>query len=366
MSTENNKLDEFFSKKDLKKKKVVTTNKPSKTDEKPKKHTASKKQAEEGDEVNLDVTPSSSSLAGLEKLSFLSISSSSVGSWADEEEKQEGQPILHSKGRSLSNLRKDTTFHEEEGKESAKEDKFTGWKTVEAKPSDTNGTQDADQSTALTNKPAEEKFPTLEETARLPKSSRASKAMNAPATPTSTENKTFSRPGSKVAGSLRALLLESQQDKVPKRETTALPSNRQQEKNVSLDTSSTIDSNSGKSDSPTLSTESKKEASQGRRRFSGLQAILEEASRDKQVPKATNGLSNSQVSKEKSTTGSWSKGNSVEQQKKVIDSKNKQRVANVPSSSVDRSDSGSTIDSGRNNNRYAALSDDMLQDDGEY
>ncbi|EME30809.1 hypothetical protein Gasu2_25520 [Galdieria sulphuraria] len=370
MST-TNKLDEFFSKKDSKKKKVGSSNKTSKTDDKMKKETISRKQAEESDEVNLDVTPSSSSLAGLEKLSFLSISSSSIGSWAEEEEKQDGQPILHTKGRSLSNLKKEATSQEEQSKDLPKEDKFTGWKIADSKSSEATEIKGFEDSSSLTTKPAEEKFPTLEETAKLPKVDKSREVTNSSSKFATEENKSYasSRPGSKVAGSLRALLLESQQDKLLKQETTSSAEKKQEQTTPRRsEVNSGVTTMRDRNSSNTVgSSEPVKETSQRRRKFSGLQAIIEEASKDKQTPKATNGFTNSPVSKEKSSSsslGAMSRGSSVDQQSKTVDSKSKQRVSNMQSNFSEERNDGSSIDARRNRNRYSALSD-SLKDDAE-
>ncbi|GJQ12261.1 hypothetical protein GpartN1_g4052.t1 [Galdieria partita] len=375
MMSTTNKLDEFFSKKDSKKKKVGSLNKASKTNDKIKKETVSRKQMEESDEVNLDVTPSSSSLAGLEKLSFLSISSSSIGSWAEEEEKQEGQPILHTKGRSLSNLKKETNPQEEQSKDSSKEDKFTGWKTAEVKLSENTETKESEESPSLTTNPAEERFPTLEETTKLAKFDKSREAMNSAAKLVATENKNSasSRPGSKVAGSLRALLLESQQDKLLSQETT-FSGEKKQERNtpvrsdVNAGTVTTEErSNNDNFSTQKSSSEPVKETSQRRRKFSGLQAIIEEASKDKQVPKTTNGFTNSLQSKEKSlftSQGTSSSRNNMDQQRKVMDSKSKQRTPSMQTNVSEERNNGNSVDSSRNRNRYSALSD-ALQDDTE-
>lgn len=370
MSTSNNKLDEFFSKKDSKKKKIGSSNKTNKADGKLNRETIPKKQVEESDEVNLDVTPSSSSLAGLEKLSFLSISSSSIGSWAEEEEKQEGQPILQTKGRSLSNMKKDMVSQEEQSKDAVREEKFTGWKTAEIKPSDTSETKESGLSPAT--KPEEEKFPTLEETVRLPKTDKTKETTNLSNIVSSTENRNITsyRPGSRVAGNLRALLLESQQDK-PLTQGTTVPTDKKQELETTSDTSGNISSAGNGNNMHGVqerTSQPVKETSQRRRKFSGLQAIIEEASKDKQNLSNSNGFTDSRMSREKpshSSIGTSNRGTVYDhQQKKSIESKSKQKAPNVQPTSSEERNNGSSLDSRRSTNRYSVLSD-MLQEDAE-
>eukprot|EP00871_Galdieria_phlegrea_P000306 jgi/Galph1/1276/GphlegSOOS_G6047.1 len=292
MST--NKLDEFFSKKDSKKKKSsIQSTKGSENVSKESSGKTIVKDAET-EEVDLNATRSSSSLAGLEKLSFLSLSSSSVGSWAEEDEKQENQPFVHTKGRTITNLRKEIDTQEPAAPSHIKEEKFIGWKTTsptvkEASTAEETSMGPSKEISEIT--PPTETFPSLEDSARMSKKDTKKQSDNR--NTFKTEERSPIRSRSKVSGSLRALLLESQQDKVTsqkeqlrEKESSGQVGNGANVTNNNIEDTtewSTVRSTAKKELSDTKTNEQVKESTQRRRRFAGLQAIIEEAAKDKKV-----------------------------------------------------------------------------------